>query len=153
MPVSQHPPKKAAASHTSAASNKFLPPLGGDAWHLFQESRAKQFSPARRQSASLVAMQLAGTKGDAVPFRGLGRGQGAVSLQVTVSKWAPTRSFKELIDALICLLVLCCWCQWQGLQAHCELHTNPEPYSGPRGNSSALTHLGRASSASSIGSL
>lgn len=74
MPVSQHPPKKQYLPTPLAAWNNSLPPLGGNAWHLSRESKTKQFSPTRRQSASFVATQLAGTKGDAVLFRELGKG-------------------------------------------------------------------------------
>lgn len=66
-----------------------------------------------------------------------------LGLSKSASKWAPRQcvcvcggggSLRNcLIYSPTCLLVLCCCCQWQRLQAHCELHTNPEPYSGPRG--------------------
>lgn len=127
MPVSQHPPKQQHLP-TPLLNGTIL----SHPWEVTLGSSPELNNfppPPRRQSASLVAMQLAGTKGDAVLFRGLGRGQGAVFLQVSWRSGVCVRPGRGslrncLIDSLMGPLVLCSRWQGQRRQAHCGLHTN-----------------------------
>lgn len=154
MPVSQHPPKKqylptprllgTILSHPWEAMpgtspenpklNNSLPPGGNQLASLLRNWQAQKVMQSFSENWE--------------------RGR-ELCLSKSASKWAPRqwgggeRFFKELVNRFTHLptrpLLLM---SAQRPQARCEPHRSPEPYSRPRGQSSALTHSGKTASAS-----